>query len=355
MSLAEEKVQRIENPLHTFNARALLRLKLSEGGEGPDGCERAIALTGLEQHEHARSVLQCTASSSAECACEGERAGAAALTIIEELSEHFTAGELHAIYRHAEELLAGSGQPETGRRLLSCAGKVLCLYAEQVASGDDGRDIGGFGAPAAWGGFSFKAEVHRYEKFLISRALEAAEGVAARASQLLGFKHHYSLISLINRRHRSLLKSRSAVVPRKRSITRDIKAAARYAADKTTRQVAILHVEDSSIVAWAVKDTLESAGWSVETCADGTTALKRMASETHYDLLLLDNELPGIKGVELVRTARKLSHRRRTPIIMLSADDCETQAWGAGVDAFLHKPQDVLGLVETVSRLLNDG
>jgi hypothetical protein len=37
---------------------------------------------------------------------------------------------------------------------------------------------------------------------------------------------------------------------------------------------------------------------------------------------------------------------------MLSGNDCETEAWRAGVDAFLKKPQQVGDLPSTISRLL---
>ena len=58
-------------------------------------------------------------------------------------------------------------------------------------------------------------------------------------------------------------------------------------------------------------------------------------------------------GVELTRRARKLPHRRRIPIIMFSAGNCETEAWSAGVDAFLRKPDEILSVAETVSRLVD--
>jgi DNA-binding response OmpR family regulator len=45
------------------------------------------------------------------------------------------------------------------------------------------------------------------------------------------------------------------------------------------------------------------------------------------DLLILDNELPGVNGIELTRRARALAHRQRTPIIMLSASDVEAEVW----------------------------
>jgi hypothetical protein len=37
---------------------------------------------------------------------------------------------------------------------------------------------------------------------------------------------------------------------------------------------------------------------------------------------------------------------------MLSGSDCEAEAWGAGVDAFLKKPEQIGELSSTIARLL---
>jgi two-component system chemotaxis response regulator CheY len=79
----------------------------------------------------------------------------------------------------------------------------------------------------------------------------------------------------------------------------------------------ILYVEDNKLVAEAVQDLLEGEGWKVESCSDGDAALNRLAGGIAYDLLLLDNDLPGVSGLELVRYARGLSPYRHTPITML--------------------------------------
>jgi two-component system, OmpR family, response regulator len=115
----------------------------------------------------------------------------------------------------------------------------------------------------------------------------------------------------------------------------------------------ILYVEDSKYVADAVKDTLELEGWRVETCADGYVGLLLIKSERRYDLIILDNELPNVNGLELTRRARELPHRQRTPIIMLSASEVVRDAHLAGADAFLRKPQDIGEIVSTISRLLS--
>lgn len=90
----------------------------------------------------------------------------------------------------------------------------------------------------------------------------------------------------------------------------------------------------------------------MDACADGKEAFGRIAGDMHYDLLLLDNDLPGASGIELIRHAREFRHRRPTPVVMFSASDVEREAKQAGADAFLRKPEDVLAIAVTIARLL---
>ena len=102
----------------------------------------------------------------------------------------------------------------------------------------------------------------------------------------------------------------------------------------------------------AVKESLELEGWEVETCADGAAALQKILETTTYDVLLLDYDLPGVSGIELVRRARSVAHRKDTPIIVLSVALGEAAAREAGANKFLHKPEDIRGLVETIKELV---
>ncbi len=113
----------------------------------------------------------------------------------------------------------------------------------------------------------------------------------------------------------------------------------------------ILYAESHKVVAEAVKDTLEAEGWRVVLCFDGAAAANRLASKASYDLLVFDNYLPHINGLELARYARCLPTRERTPVIMLSAGEAAEEAQDAGVDAFLRKPYDV-GLIVCMVREL---
>lgn len=270
-------------------------------------------------------------------------AGQSALVIIEEMGEQLTPAELSATYERAADLLATSRNPGVLSRLSTCARRVLFLIAALPA-------------PSTWEGFSIKKAVHRYEACLIERALKETGGGVTRAAQLLGLKHHQNLTGLLNSRHKNLLHARTTILPRKRSIITTERCrshrAPHDATNRASQGVTILYVEDNKMLINAVKDTLEAEGWSVETCEDGTAALSVTESKSHYDLLLFDNDLPGVSGLELVRRARQLRHRRHTPIIVFSASDCATESRCAGADAFLRKSEDILVITEVIARLL---
>jgi len=118
------------------------------------------------------------------------------------------------------------------------------------------------------------------------------------------------------------------------------------------RRAWILFAEDDEAVRLALKETLELEGWRVEACADGRAALARLEGESRYDLLLFDDRMPGMSGLELTRCVRGMAHRRRTPVVVVSASEVGAEARRAGADAFLRKPGGVLAVAATVARLL---
>jgi CheY-like chemotaxis protein len=293
--------------------------------------------------EHARSLEEFRrALDVAEMAGSLEKAGHAALSMLEEHGDgRLSAREVYETYRRADDLLKNTQDAEDIRRLRDCAR----LMGRRLA----GPELDG-------PGFSLPAVIREHEARFIEEALERTDGSVTRAAKLLGYKYQ-ALAALLKTRHKQLLHKRAPVVPRRRSIIRLRGARARAGCQtpKTARNFVILHVEDNGLVADAVKETLEMESWQTEVCADGLAGLERLESESHYDLLITDNMMPGMNGVELVRRARQLPHRRHVPIIMLSAIDAEDEANRAGVDLFLKKPGDMLSLVEAITQLLAAG
>jgi CheY-like chemotaxis protein len=264
--------------------------------------------------------------------------GLAALTLIEEHGELLTENKLYAAYQRADELLQDTQDIEHITRLRACARLVTRkLLGAEVSAKD----------------FSLTEVIQAYEARFIAEALEVEQGMVTRAAKRLGISHQLLLHALTNR-HKNLLGLRKPARTRHRSIINHGAIKTRHNKEQK-RLITILHVEDNRMVAAAVRDTLQLEGWKVITCEDGSAGLKLIMGSEHYDVLLVDYDLPLGNGISLVRRARQLPHRQRTPIIMLSATNCEREAREAGVDAFLRKPEDVLKLAETISRLLARG
>lgn len=117
------------------------------------------------------------------------------------------------------------------------------------------------------------------------------------------------------------------------------------------RSLTILYVEDHRLLLSHIREMLARQGWLVETCQDGASASEKIASATHYDVLIFDSSLPDMSGLELVRHARSFTHRRRTPIILFSASDSLKAAERAGANVSLRKPDDLSTIIETIKGL----
>jgi CheY-like chemotaxis protein/tetratricopeptide (TPR) repeat protein len=287
------------------------------------------------------------AADLAEQAGAVEDAGRALLTLIEEHAERLDEHEVLETYERAHNLLKETQDAETITRLRACAVRIVVTRRASL-SRRRVRSLVDF-----WANFNLNERVHTYEARYVRRALIDAQGSVTRAARLLGLQHHATLAAMLDEehgRHKNLSHLRTPPETRRQSIING--KSRRRRTRRKARAINILCVEDYQVVADAVKETLEELGWTVEVCADGTEAMRKIESKARYHLLILDNQLPGKDGLEIARRARQLPHRRRTPIIMLSASDVERDALRVGINAFLRKPQDIRRLTATVTRLL---
>ena len=127
----------------------------------------------------------------------------------------------------------------------------------------------------------------------------------------------------------------------------------------STEPPVVLYAENNYLLAHVVKDVLELVGCRVEHWTDGVQAWAALRSakerERHYDLLLLDNDLTSMSGLEITRHARQMKQWQHTPIILLALEDCTEAALAAGADELLRKPNNLLTLADAVRRLLSEG
>jgi DNA-binding response OmpR family regulator len=117
--------------------------------------------------------------------------------------------------------------------------------------------------------------------------------------------------------------------------------------------VKILVVEDDRTVGHYVKRGLEEAQYVADWAMDGSAALE-MLQATSYDLVVLDLRLPGLTGLEVLRTAR--DRGLSIPILVLTAQDgveYKVDALRSGADDYVTKPfafEELLARIEALSR-----
>lgn len=118
----------------------------------------------------------------------------------------------------------------------------------------------------------------------------------------------------------------------------------------------IILADDDDLVAALVVDVLIAAGHAVGRLADGASALN-VIKQRPPDLVILDCNMPGMEGIEVLREMRRLDHLYEVPVLMLtskSTDRDEFTAFYAGATDYLCKPFDVSELVNRAEELIAD-
>jgi len=113
----------------------------------------------------------------------------------------------------------------------------------------------------------------------------------------------------------------------------------------------VLVVDDEPKIAQLARDYLEHAGFAVVTAADGPSAV-HAARVRHPDLVVLDLGLPGLDGLDVIRTIRAAGS---TPIVVVTARDTELDkllGLELGADDYVTKPFSPRELVARVRAVL---
>jgi len=163
---------------------------------------QGIALARLGRYQSALGILK-RAAHVAETAGHLQLSGKIFLTVLEEVRNFLSPGEIGTLYQEADQRLGTQLSVELMGRLRLCArlatGNAATSKTETSATG------------------SFEHEVHQRESELIRAALETAGGSVTRAARQLGLTHQ-GLCYIINHRHKDLLMARAPIRVRRKSI-----------------------------------------------------------------------------------------------------------------------------------------
>lgn len=110
----------------------------------------------------------------------------------------------------------------------------------------------------------------------------------------------------------------------------------------------VLVIEDDATLGHALQEFLAGQGYAVDWLKDGEHVAGAVSAQA-YDLLLLDLNLPGISGLEVLTRLRREGHQ--VPVLILTArDTVEDRVSGldAGADDYVTKPFELVELAARV-------
>ncbi|MFA7537012.1 MAG: response regulator [Desulfuromonadales bacterium] len=116
----------------------------------------------------------------------------------------------------------------------------------------------------------------------------------------------------------------------------------------------ILVVDDSPTIRQMLEMTLTDGNYKVIQASNGTDAM-RLCEENTPDLLITDLHMPGMDGISLAGSVRKLPGKRFMPIIMLTTEVSEKQraiAKTVGASGWIAKPFNPAQLLSVVKMVL---
>ena len=117
----------------------------------------------------------------------------------------------------------------------------------------------------------------------------------------------------------------------------------------------ILAVDDSASMRQMVSFTLKGAGHDVHEAADGVEALKLADSQSSFDLIISDINMPNMDGITLIKKLREKDKFKFTPILMLTTEsgiDKKGEGEEAGATGWIVKPFNPDQLLATIGKVL---
>ena len=118
----------------------------------------------------------------------------------------------------------------------------------------------------------------------------------------------------------------------------------------------IMVVEDNDLNRKLFCDVLKANQFEVEPVSDGQQVI-RLASENLPDLIIMDIQLPGISGIDLIAQAKDSEKLRNIPILAVTAFAAkgdEERIRDAGAAGYLSKPVSIMPFMAAVKELLPD-
>ena len=118
----------------------------------------------------------------------------------------------------------------------------------------------------------------------------------------------------------------------------------------------VLLVEDEDNIAFALGFLIERQGFTMSRVSSGPDALEAMMADIP-DLVVLDVQLPGRSGYEVLQALREDARLRAVKVLMMSASGGEVvrkKCLALGANHFMMKPFSNVDLTKEISKLLGE-
>lgn len=114
----------------------------------------------------------------------------------------------------------------------------------------------------------------------------------------------------------------------------------------------VLIVDDEGLLVRTLSQAFRDAGYQVTARGTAEEAGEVLRREKSFDLLLLDQRLPGKSGLQLLEEIAPWKGMKVVLMTAYGTEEIEQKSRDLGVDLYLKKPFDLGSLLNEASRLL---
>ena len=116
----------------------------------------------------------------------------------------------------------------------------------------------------------------------------------------------------------------------------------------------VMVVEDNDLNRKLFCDVLKANGFEIEPVSDGHSVIERAKAQIP-DLIIMDIQLPGVSGIDLIAAAKSNAELQAIPILAVTAFAAkgdEERIRSAGAAGYLAKPVSIIPFMTAVKELL---
>lgn len=117
----------------------------------------------------------------------------------------------------------------------------------------------------------------------------------------------------------------------------------------------VLIVDDEALLVRTLSQAFREVGFDVAAAGSAEEAQEIYAAEAPFDLIVVDNRLPGKSGLDLLEAVARPAETRVVLMTAYDTADTHKRSLRLGVDLYLKKPFDLESLLSKASELVGKG